>query len=64
MESRGGVADENRMRSVIGICMTMGTIAGSYLPDLWGAGSFSVASLVFGALGGVAGVMVGRRLQE
>ncbi len=52
------------MRSVVGLCITMGTIAGGYVPDLWGAGSFSVASLIFGAIGGVAGVFVGRRLVE
>jgi hypothetical protein len=52
------------MRTVIGICATVGTIAGSYVPELWGASSFSVASLFFGAVGGVAGVLLGARLQS
>jgi hypothetical protein len=51
------------MRSVIGICATVGTIVGGYLPELWGASSFSVTSLFFGAVGGVAGVLLGTRLQ-
>jgi hypothetical protein len=49
-------------RSVIGLCVVLGSGVGSYVPVLWGAGSFSVVSLLFGALGGVAGVWVGARL--
>ena len=50
------------MRSVIGISTTFGTIAGSYAPSLWGSGSFSLSSVVFAALGGVAGLWLGVRL--
>jgi hypothetical protein len=52
------------MRSVTGICILMGSIAGGYLPDLWGGSSWGFASLVFGAVGGVAGLFVGLRLQQ
>jgi len=52
------------MRSVTGICMLMGSGAGGYLPDLWGGSSWGVASLVFGALGGVAGLFIGLRLSQ
>jgi hypothetical protein len=51
------------MRSVIGIGATVGTILGGYLPELWGASSFSLTSLFFGAVGGVTGVLLGARLQ-
>jgi uncharacterized membrane protein YeaQ/YmgE (transglycosylase-associated protein family) len=51
------------MRSVIGISATVGTVVGGYLPELWGASSFSLTSLVFGVVGGVAGVLLGARLQ-
>jgi hypothetical protein len=51
------------MRSVIGIGATVGTILGGYLPELWGASSFSLTSLFFGAVGGVTGVLLGTRLQ-
>jgi hypothetical protein len=50
------------MRSVIGLCVLVGSTVGAYVPVLWGASSFSVTSLLFGALGGVAGVWVGVRL--
>jgi hypothetical protein len=51
------------MRSVIGIGATVGTILGGYLPELWGASSFSLTSLFFGAFGGIMGVLLGARLQ-
>jgi hypothetical protein len=50
------------VRSIIGICATFGTVAGGYLPELWGSSSLSLASVVCGALGGVAGVWLGARL--
>ena len=50
------------MRSVIGLSAMFGTFAGSYVPVLWGASSFSPISLLFGALGGVAGIWLGIRL--
>jgi len=52
------------MRSTIGLCATGGTIAGSYLPVLWGASSLSLLSLLFGGVGAVAGVWLGARLQS
>jgi hypothetical protein len=51
-------------RSVIGACAFFGLIAGGYLPDLWGASSFSLASILFSALGGIAGVWIGVRLSD
>ena len=62
VERRPSGADAVDMRSVIGLCVLCGTIAGSYVPVLWGASSLSFVSLVFGALGGVAGIWVGVRL--
>ncbi len=50
------------MRSVIGLSIIVGSTIGGYLPVLWGASSFSITSLLFGALGGIAGVWVGVRL--
>jgi hypothetical protein len=51
-------------RSVIGLCGGFGVFVGGYVPSLWGAGSFSLASLLFGALGGIAGVWTGVRISE
>ena len=52
------------MRSVIGVSATVGTFVGGYLPVLWGASSFSLVSLLFGGVGGGAGVWLGARLQS
>jgi hypothetical protein len=49
-------------RSVIGLCGGLGCLVGSYVPVLWGASSFSAASLLFGLLGAVAGVWAGARI--
>lgn len=51
-------------RSVIGLCATFGLFVGGYLPALWGGSTFGVASLLFGALGGVAGVWAGAKLSD
>lgn len=51
-------------RWVIGICATVGLFVGGYVPALWGASSFSMQSLFFGVLGGIAGIWVGVRVME
>jgi hypothetical protein len=51
-------------RGLIGLCVLVGSVVGAYVPVLWGASSFSVASLVFSAAGGAAGVWAGVRLSE
>ena len=51
-------------RSVIGLCGGFGTVVGGYVPDLWGAGSFSLASIVFGVVGGAAGLWLGVRVSD
>jgi hypothetical protein len=51
-------------RSVIPVCvLTFGTIA-SFIPTFWGASGLGLTSLLFGAVGSVAGVFVGARLQS
>ncbi len=51
-------------RSVIGLCIGFGSVVGGYVPELWGSGSFSVSSIVFGAVGGIAGLWLGIRVSE
>ena len=51
-------------KSVIGFSTAFGTVAGGYVPVLWGASSFSLVSLVFSFAGGVAGVWLGVRISE
>lgn len=51
-------------RSVIGFCAMLGGTVGGFVPEIWGASSFSLASLVFGVLGGIAGVWFGVRIAD
>ena len=49
-------------RSVIGFCALVGGTVGSFVPELWGGSSLSVASVVAGLAGGVAGIWLGARV--
>jgi hypothetical protein len=51
-------------RPVISLCAVFGTIAGGFVPALWGDSGISLAGLLCAGLGGVAGVWVGVRLSE
>ena len=51
-------------RSVTGLCVTVGTIIGGYIPVLWGDSGFSIVSLLFGGAGAIVGVVVGVRLTD
>ncbi len=48
----------------MGICTLVGLTAGGYLPTAWGASAFGFQSLLFGALGGIAGVWAALRLTD
>lgn len=63
MIGRDRAADSRNMRSITGLCVTMGTLVGGYVPTTWGGSDFSVASLVTAALGGAAGLWLALRLQ-
>jgi len=41
----------------------LGSLLGSFIPLLWGAGQFSSASLVLFVIGGFVGIWLGYRLQ-
>ncbi len=36
----------------------IGSIIGAYVPQLWGAGVLSFSSIVFSAIGGIAGIVI------
>jgi hypothetical protein len=42
--------------------MIIGGYAGSYIPALWGAGGFSFAGMIFGALGSFVGIWLGFKI--
>ncbi len=41
-----------------------GMTVGGFVPELWGASSFSLSSILFSVAGGVAGVWFGARLAD
>jgi len=49
-------------KRLLWICLTVGSTVGSFVPEVWGASALGAASLVFGAVGGVLGVLVAARL--
>ena len=51
-------------RSLIGLLAMVGLTIGGFVPMLWGASQFSLTSILFGGLGGVAGVWLGLRISE
>jgi hypothetical protein len=61
---QNGVAFTAMGRSVIGICAGFGVFVGGFIPELWGASTFSLASLVFSVVGGAAGIWLGVQLSN
>ena len=57
-------ADPDTMRSVMGLCICLGSLMGSFLPALWGDSGFSLIAVATTALGGVAGLWVGLRVES
>ena len=49
-------------RRVIWIFVAVGSTIGGLAPEAWGGSAFGLASLVFGCLGGLAGLWLGVRL--
>lgn len=51
-------------KALITIGMIAGSALGGWLPTLWGADPFSLASMGAGMLGGLAGIWAGYRLSR
>jgi uncharacterized membrane protein YeaQ/YmgE (transglycosylase-associated protein family) len=51
-------------RSLIGLCAGFGLFVGGFIPELWGASSFSLISIVFSLIGAIAGIWLGVRLSD
>jgi len=62
--AENGVAFTAMGRSVIGICAGFGLFIGGFIPELWGASTLSLASLVFSVVGGIAGIWFGVRVSD
>ena len=46
------------------ICAVVGLIIGGFIPALWGGSTLGLASLLFGVVGGIAGVWLGVKLTD
>jgi len=51
-------------KTLIWIGVAVGSTVGSFIPELWGAGMFSISSVVLSTIGGVAGIWLGFRLGD
>ena len=51
-------------KKIIYLLMTVGSIAGGYLPSLFGISGISFTSLVTGTIGAVAGIWLGYKLTK
>jgi len=49
-------------KSLVWVCMSIGSATGSYVPELWGAGFLSFSSLLLTAIGGILGIWIGYRI--
>lgn len=49
---------------LIGAGGFLGSTLGSYVPALWGGSLFSLASVFFGTVAGIAGIILGYRLSK
>jgi hypothetical protein len=49
-------------RSMVWLFVGVGMIVGGFVPVLWGGSALGLASLVFGSLGGVAGLWLATKL--
>jgi hypothetical protein len=51
-------------KALIMIGMAVGSTLGGFVPTLWGADWFSMASIAGGAIGGFAGIYAGYKLSR
>ena len=49
-------------KALIWIGMTVGSTLGSSIPLLWGSSFLSLSSVIFSAIGGLAGIYAGYKL--
>ena len=51
-------------KRVLWMCLLVGSTLGGMLPELWGASTWGLTSLVFGSAGAAAGVWVAARISD
>ncbi len=51
-------------RSLIWMGLFIGSTVGGLLPQLWGAGIFSLSAIILSFLGGLAGIWIGYKIGQ
>ncbi len=51
-------------KTIIWICLFIGSTIGGYIPSLWGEGFISMSSVLLTAVGGIAGIYIGYRISR
>jgi hypothetical protein len=51
-------------RLIIGIGAFLGSTIGGYIPVIWGGSMFSLISIFFDVVGGIAGIIIGYRISK
>ena len=51
-------------KTLVTIGMVIGSLAGGYLPVLWGGSALSFSSIIFSGIGGILGVYLGYKLSK
>lgn len=49
-------------KTLVWIGLFIGSTIGSMIPSIWGAGIFSISSILLSALGGLVGIFLGFKL--
>lgn len=49
-------------KSLVWIGMFAGSLVGSFVPELWGAGVFSFSSIIWSAMGAILGIWLAYKL--
>ncbi len=51
-------------KALITIGILLGSTIGGFIPNLWGAGIFSMASIFFSAIGAILGLYFGFKISQ
>jgi len=49
---------------IIYFFLFIGSMVGAYIPKIWGAGLFSISSLIFSSVGAIIGIIIGLKLTK
>jgi hypothetical protein len=49
---------------IIYLFASVGSVLGAYVPQIWGAGLFSMSSVLFSGIGAITGLFIGLRFTE